>query len=278
MKIINLIEDTEGVQGCAHAHGLSFYVETEKHRLLVDLGPSGETLHNAERLGIDLKEIDTVVLSHGHYDHSGGILPFIAINNHADIYMQTTAGGEYYADDGIDAPGGRYRYIGIDPLILQLPQVQLIQGDHVIDEELKLITIERRTHALPSTNRNLLVRRNGRFVRDDFAHEHFLVVSENGIHVLLSGCAHNGILSILDAYEEKCGGAPDAVVSGFHLMKKTPYNDRESREIGKIAERLTGYPTKFFTCHCTGVPAYKKMREICGEQLRYVHSGEKVLL
>ena len=67
MRIINLIENTEGRSGCAYAHGLSFYVETEKHRLLMDLGPSGETLQNAQALGIDLAKVDTVILSHGHY-------------------------------------------------------------------------------------------------------------------------------------------------------------------------------------------------------------------
>ena len=66
MKIINLIENTQGMQGCAYAHGLSFYVETEKHKLLLDLGPSEETIQNAKILGIDLQQTDTVVLSHGH--------------------------------------------------------------------------------------------------------------------------------------------------------------------------------------------------------------------
>ena len=100
MKIVNLIENTEGKNGCAFAHGLSFYVETKKHKLLVDLGPSEETIRNAEILGIDLSKVDTVILSHGHYDHSGGILPFAKINDHAVIYMQESATDAYYADDG----------------------------------------------------------------------------------------------------------------------------------------------------------------------------------
>ena len=91
MRIINLIENTEGSMGCAYAHGLSFYVETKKHKLLMDLGPSEETLKNAEKLGIDLTQVDTVILSHGHYDHSGGIMAFTKINPDAVIYMQESA-------------------------------------------------------------------------------------------------------------------------------------------------------------------------------------------
>ena len=137
MRIINLIENTEGRSGCAYAHGLSFYVETEKHKLLLDLGPSGETLKNAQALGIDLAKVDTVILSHGHYDHSGGIMPFAGINDQAVIYMQESATGEYYADNGRSAPE-RYEYIGIDKKIARLPRVRFLQGDHRIDDELEL--------------------------------------------------------------------------------------------------------------------------------------------
>ena len=76
MRIINLVENTEGASGCGVEHGLCFYIETEKHKLLMDAGQTGLLLENAEKLGIDLTQVDTVVLSHGHYDHGGGILPF----------------------------------------------------------------------------------------------------------------------------------------------------------------------------------------------------------
>lgn len=72
MRIINLIENTEGNKGCFFEHGLSFYVETKQHKLLVDTGASDAFIHNAKVLGIDLTQIDSVILSHGHYDHSGG--------------------------------------------------------------------------------------------------------------------------------------------------------------------------------------------------------------
>lgn len=276
MRIVNLIENTEGREGCAYAHGLSFYVETSKHRLLLDLGPSEETLHNAEILGIDLSEIDTVILSHGHYDHSGGIMPFAKLNPDADIYMQETADAEYYADDGEKAEGGRYRYIGIDKAIAELPQVVKLQGDHRIDDELELFTIRERTHVLPFTNKRLLIKENDEFVRDDFVHEQYLVIRDGDRRILLSGCAHNGMPAILDAFTDKYGTAPDAVISGFHLMKKTKYTDEELREIIDISKELKKYPTRFFTCHCTGEPAYEIMKLTMGEQLEYVHSGEEV--
>lgn len=65
MRIINLMEDTDGKNGCLYEHGLSFYIETNKHKLLLDTGASNATLENAKKLGIDLTRVDTVILSHG---------------------------------------------------------------------------------------------------------------------------------------------------------------------------------------------------------------------
>ena len=244
--------------------------------MLLDLGQTDNALWNAKTLGIDLKSVDLVVLSQGHYDHSGGILPFARINDHADIYMQRSAGGAHYADDGQMAEGERYRYIGIDRDILKLPQVRLVQGDHEIDDELSLLTIKERKHMLPFTNKRLLIRTEEGYLPDEFVHEHFLVIEEKGRRILMSGCAHNGILNILDAYEEKYSSLPDTVISGFHLMVKREYRENELEEVRRIAEKLSHYRTKFFTCHCTGVPAYEEMKKIMGDQLAYVHSGEDI--
>ena len=276
MQIINLIENTEGAAGCAYAHGLSFYVETAKHRLLVDLGPSDKTLSNAKKLGVDLAQVDTVVLSHGHYDHSGGILPFAALNRSAAIYMQKTAGEAYYADDSEAGAPAQYRYIGIDTKIAALPQVRLIDGDFTIDDELSLFVMKTCAGELPFSNARLK-RKNGSVYRQDvFDHEHFLVVKEGAKRVLVSGCAHNGILNILKEYTQRYGSAPDAVISGFHLMKKTDYTAEEKREIEDMAKELKRYNTAFYTCHCTGLPAFGIMKRVMGSRLEYVHSGEEI--
>ncbi len=148
-----------GAEGCVPLHGLSLYIETERHRVLMDFGPSNYTLRNAERLGIDLGEVDVAVLSHGHYDHSGGLLAFAEMNTTAPIYMQRSAAGVNYAYDGQEMG---HRYIGIDRRIAaELPQVRLLDGDFKIDDELELFTVKSRRFPLPSTNKRIL-RRAGR--------------------------------------------------------------------------------------------------------------------
>ena len=109
MKIINLVENNSGDNGCLFEHGLSFYLETDKHKILMDTGASDAIIANAKILNIELNRVDTVVLSHGHYDHSGGILPFVSLNDRAKIYLQEKAGEDYYS-----ITNGISKYIGID--------------------------------------------------------------------------------------------------------------------------------------------------------------------
>ena len=276
MRIINLVENELGNSGCEAAHGLSFYVETENHKLLFDSSPSDVVIRNARMLGVDLPAVDTVILSHGHYDHSGGILPFVELNPRAKIYMQYNAGGEYYAFDGEEQG---FRYIGIDKKILSLPQVQLLKGDIKIDDELQVFTVDQRDYPLPSTNKRLRELCNGQYIQDEFHHEQNLLLTADGKKILFCGCAHNGILNVMETLERKFGSAslPDLVIGGFHLMKRTEFSEADTSEITEIANRLKSYKAHFATCHCTGLPVFNQMKEIMGDQLSYVHSGDTLL-
>jgi 7,8-dihydropterin-6-yl-methyl-4-(beta-D-ribofuranosyl)aminobenzene 5'-phosphate synthase len=275
MRIVNLVENEIGKTKCEAAHGLSFYVESENHKLLFDTSPSDLLLQNAKMLGVDLTKVDTVILSHGHYDHSGGMMAFCAVNHDARIYMQRLSLGEYYAFDGVDKG---FRYIGTDKRIRSLPNVVLLDGDVRIDDELCLFTVDKRVFPLPSANNRLKELRSGEYVADDFRHEQNLLLSLDGKKILFCGCAHNGILNVLHSLEEKFSVLPDAVIGGFHLMKKSGLGDSDIAEIKEIAERLKAYKTHFFTCHCTGLDAFSLMKEILGDNLSYVHSGDEVEL
>ena len=104
MRITTLIENTKGAAGCACEHGLSFYIETKRHTVLMDTGQSALFLENAAKLGADLTKIDTVVISHGHYDHGGGLPHFMKVNDHAAIYLQKAAADGHYSVDSPKKP------------------------------------------------------------------------------------------------------------------------------------------------------------------------------
>lgn len=273
MKITTLMENTPGKEGCLFEHGFSIYVKTDRHKLLIDTGASDKFLVNADVLGVKLQEVDTLILSHGHYDHSGGIMSFAKRNNTADIYMQKAATEAYYHKDEAEE-----RYIGIDPQIVKLPKVQMIEGNYRLDEELFLFSGVTARRLWPSGNRVLAVKQGNKFVQDEFLHEQYLVIEETGQKVLISGCAHNGILNILDKFKEIYKTWPDVVISGFHLKKKSGYTPEDMENIIQIAEELKSLPTKFYTGHCTGEEPFAVMKEIMGDKLIYIHSGDEVTI
>ncbi len=271
MRIVNLIENTEGKTGCLYEHGLSFYIETEKHKILMDTGASDAYIANAPKLGIDLKQVDAVVLSHGHYDHTGGVMAFSKINDSAKIYMQSVAKEEYYhKSEDVE------RYIGIDRDILTLPNLKPIDGNDKIDEGIEIFTGVTERRLWPTGNKVLKVKKDDEFYQDEFLHEQYLVIQENGKSILISGCAHNGILNILDKYREIYEKNPDIVISGFHMMKKSGYTDEDLRIVKDIAEELKKTDIKFYTGHCTGEEPYRILKECMGEQIEYVHSGDEI--
>ncbi len=272
MRILNLIENTPGAEGCLYEHGLSFYIETKNNKLLVDTGASAAFIHNAKVLGIDLTKVDTVILSHGHYDHSGGILSFVAMNPTAKIYMQKNAAGEYYHKDAVVE-----KYIGIDKGIRDLPQVVWVDGNMKLDEELELFSHVTGRRLWPQGNLELKELVDGEFLQDEFSHEQYLVLTDGDKKLLISGCAHNGVLNILDKYHEIYGDNPYAMLSGFHMRKKTDYTDEDIAVMEETAKELCDTDTVFYTGHCTGEFPFEVMKKILGEQLIYVHSGEEIV-
>ena len=152
----------------------------------------------------------------------------------------------------------------------------VVGGDLRLDEELYLFTNVAGRRMWPEGNRELRVRKDGALVQDDFRHEQYLIVNCDGKEILLSGCAHNGILNILDRYREIRERYPDFVISGFHMMKDGEYTEEDKKVIRQTARELQKMPTRFVTGHCTGITAYKMLKEILGEQIRYLGSGEEL--
>ena len=271
MRIVCLIENSPGEPGCRFEHGLSVYLETERHRILADTGASDAFLHNAALTGVDLGTVDLLFLSHGHYDHAGGIPAFAAAYPGAEIYMQRTAGLDYY---GLDPEGERY--IGIDKSILELPRLHLLEGSMEVDEEVSILSGITGRRCWSKSNLRLMRRENGRMVQDSFDHEQALVVRQNGKYLLFSGCAHNGILNVLDRFRAVYGRDPDLVISGFHFMKGSAYTPEEIRDIEDTARELGEMDTAFYTGHCTSLPAYEIMEKIMGPKLHPLHSGMEI--
>lgn len=270
MKIVTLLENTVCRADMKCEHGLSNYIETDRHRILFDMGPNAMFLENAEKLGVDLAQVDLAVLSHAHDDHCGGLELFCKRNDHAPVYLQKEAWGEYYV-----VTPSKCRFLGIDRHLHRFDErFVLTEGHTVIDGEVQLFSGGMGREYWSHANDTLREKVGEDFPKDEFRHEQDLIVSENGKAVLLAGCAHRGIVNILRRAEEILGRAPDAVFGGFHLYNPSLGQPEPRELVDAVARELKAREgTVYYTGHCTGEEAFGWMKEILGDRLRRMSGG-----
>lgn len=257
MKITALTENTSKT-GLPFEHGLSLYIETENHNILFDAGQTGLFAENAETLGIDLGGVDIAVLSHGHYDHGGGLKKFFQLNKTAPVYMSKYAFEPHYR--------GEEKYIGLDLSLRDSERIIFTDGITEIDRGLTLYSCGDMKIILDTGSFGLNAVHDGKLAADDFRHEHYLMIEEKNKRVLISGCSHKGIVNITERFK------PDVLVGGFHLSKLEPGDELKS-----VAERLNSYQTRYFTCHCTGAEQYGFMKGFM-DRLGYISAGDSITL
>lgn len=260
MKITTLLENTSLSPTLTAEHGLSLYIETGDKKLLFDAGQTGAFADNAERLGIDLAVVDMAVLSHGHYDHGGGLVRFLEINDHAPIYVNQNVFGPHY--------NGRQKYIGLDPALQRSDRLVPVGEEYVLVPGMTLGTCNSLPRAVPTEPFGLTQLENGQLLPEDFRHEQYLLIEENGKRVLLSGCSHKGILNILHWYR------PDVLIGGFHFKQLDPHGPELQRYGGALAQ----FDTVFYTGHCTGQEQFAVLKSILGDRLNAISTGSMIEL
>jgi 7,8-dihydropterin-6-yl-methyl-4-(beta-D-ribofuranosyl)aminobenzene 5'-phosphate synthase len=257
MKITSLLENTSHRGDMLTEHGLSLYIETKAHKILFDMGQSDAFAKNAAALGIDLSEADFAVVSHGHYDHGGGLAKFLKINSRAPVYIMRDAFLPHY--------NAKEKYIGLDAPLASHPRLIFtdnINGKFSIADGITLFSCNalERPHAFPAFG--LSEEAEGKRAPDKFLHEQYLQIESDGKRVLFSGCSHKGILNIMEWF------SPDVLVGGFHFSKMPCGNELESS-----ARSLGAYGTLYYTCHCTGSEQFDFMEKQM-KNLRYLACGE----
>ena len=244
MRIVTLVENT-ALPGFMAEHGLSLYIETEGTGILFDMGQSDAFANNADILGIDLSKVDFAVISHGHYDHGGGLEEFFRRNDHAPVYVSRYALEEHYNRNG--------KNIGLNPALRDNPRLRF--GNLELKPGIDLCTL----NLLPEDN-------DGMFLLDgqpeEFRHEQYLRIQEGEKTVLFSGCSHKGIVQIAQAFR------PDVLVGGFHLMRT-----EDPALLRQTARKLLHLPTRYATGHCTGARQFELMNAIMAARLDYWPAG-----
>lgn len=263
MKIHVLMENSASSDDYAAEHGLSLLVETAGRHILFDTGASAAFADNAEKMGVDLSRVELAVLSHGHYDHGGGLTRFLEVNTQASVWVSTYAFEPHFNASGKD--------IGLDTALMHHPRIRMVETPVFSPAEgmtLFSATEVPLTHGLDTSGMSVL--REGKRVSDDFRHEQYLLVEEQGKRVLFSGCSHRGILNIA------CYFRPDVLVGGFHFMKLSP--DTHAERLNRAADVLLQLPTQYLTGHCTGDEATLFLKERMQNRLHTFAAGQTICL
>ncbi|MBQ3418284.1 MAG: MBL fold metallo-hydrolase [Ruminococcus sp.] len=258
MKITSLAENTAFDKRFEAEHGLSLYIETERCQILFDMGQSDLFERNAEKCGIDLSKVDFAVLSHGHYDHGGGLKRFLALNQTAPIYLSRFAFEPHY--------NGSEKYIGLDISLKEEKRLIFTGDSYQIAPGITLLSCNDRSKRVDLGSFGLNMMENDILKPDDFRHEQYLLIEENGKKILFSGCSHKGILNIVQWF------SPDVLIGGFHFSK-LPLDDT----LKSYAEELNRYHTDFYTCHCTGCEQYRLMQQHM-KRLSYLSAGQTIII
>ncbi len=268
MKIKVLAEDTAISPAFRSEHGLSLYIETKDNKILFDTGASDLFLENAKKLNVNIKDIDLAVISHGHYDHGGGLKAFLKENGSAKVYVNQRAFENHYSKKP-----KRVSYIGLDKTLADHERIVLTGDVFPISHELSLFSWVTGNDLLSSCNNSLFAEEGDAVVEDEFAHEQNLIITEDDKTVLIAGCAHRGIVNITNSSAYLKNKQPDFIIGGFHLYNYGENISEDPSTVTRIGEVLKGTGSMYYTGHCTGRESFEILKGILGDRIQYISAG-----
>lgn len=268
LKITVLSENTVGVPlGLAGEWGLALLVETPEAKILFDTGEQGFAVANAAVLGVDLSTVDALVLSHGHYDHTGGLKSFLRLRGRIPVHAHPDVFALHYVSLAQE------RYIGIP---FRRVELESLGADFVFVSEPKEIApglwvsgqVPRRT-SFEKGDARLFCLENGTRKADPFNDDMSLyAVTPKGLMIIL-GCAHAGMVNIVEHAREVTGVEKVyGILGGTHLG---PVEESQRQATVDYLQRLG---LQFLAAnHCTGLPVIATLAQLFGPRFRYAPAG-----
>ena len=248
IRITCLVDNTARLSSALWGeHGVSFWIEREGDQVLFDTGMSGTVLlHNADRLGIPLEDAQALVLSHAHYDHTGGLPALFSRHPHVPIYANET-----FFRDRYSLKGDEYRPIGLTPeaqRALRERTVHLSAAPQEVVPGVWTSGIIRERPYPEGRSRSHFIRQGDTWVPDPYEDDLSLVVETRDGLVVICGCCHAGLLNTLAHVHRVFDRPIVAVLGGTHLVAADDAHlgevTREMRETFPSAHLVLG--------HCTG--------------------------
>ncbi|UNC92378.1 MBL fold metallo-hydrolase [Candidatus Contubernalis alkaliaceticus] len=241
-----LIENTVTSKGLLAEHGLSFYIRKDSQSFIFDSGQGLGLKNNIRQLGLNLRNVSSVILSHGHYDHTGGVgvlleaNPNLTFRGHLDLLNKK-----------YKVQGNEFIEIGIPHEIKNQISENIIFNTETVEIEDCIFLSGELPYGIFKNQEGIFKIWNDEYVEDTFRDEQVLYIKTPQGLVVFSGCSHNSITLTLQHIKRITGEKIYAVMGGFHL------NGLKDEEIIKIVREMEKLEVEFFgLCHCTGLKAF----------------------
>jgi 7,8-dihydropterin-6-yl-methyl-4-(beta-D-ribofuranosyl)aminobenzene 5'-phosphate synthase len=247
---IRILVDNQAPDSLLAEHGFSLWLQADGHTIILDAGQEA-LLENATRLGLDLTQADSLVLSHGHYDHSGGISDLLAIAKGLVVYTHPAAFLPRYKVTSDASRSIRVAAANLAALnALPEERLRLVRQPLWLSERIGLSGEIPRTNPVETPGGPFFLDPDGRHadaIDDDMA---LWIKTQKGL-VVAVGCCHAGLINTLSWIREITGEERvHAVVGGLHLL-----NAEEERLAWTIAQLKKMAVGNLVPCHCTGATA-----------------------
>jgi 7,8-dihydropterin-6-yl-methyl-4-(beta-D-ribofuranosyl)aminobenzene 5'-phosphate synthase len=275
MRITILCENTVGRLVGLGEHGFSAFIETDQGNYLFDTGSGRSVIKNSLELSKDLRSIKNIFLSHGHYDHSGGLPEVLKLRGKVDVHAHPHIFLDrvhVIKEDGKETR----RFVGLPfkrSYLESLGANFILNKDFIEIEKGIFLTgeVPRKT-SFEKPDPRLFSEIDGKTNLDIFSDDQSLILNTEKGLILILGCAHSGMINIINRVIHKTGEEKFfAILGGTHLDFLTPEQLEESiKALKKINIEKIG------ACHCTGMRAAFRLHQEFGERFFYGHVGSTI--
>ena len=275
IKLTILMDNHVRNAGLIAQHGWSIFIKAGEERILFDTGPDKRIINNLKQLGFTANMIRKIFISHGHYDHTGGLYDLVKIAGHQmDLFGHPGIFDKKYkikaglrrTYNGIPFEREVYEDYGIT-FRLEKDSTRISDRIYTTGEILQAVSFEK-------PDKNFIKNKNGFYCIDDLRDDTGIIIELKKGIALITGCAHRGIINFI-RQAQKLSGKEDllAVIGGFHLFnKKKNYIEKTVSELKKINIG------KIIPSHCTGIEGYCAIKKEFGERCEAGYTGKEIVL